>query len=112
MSTRMFGYQMAAPERKSTVFLPFSVGINDTIKVPLTHYLEASIDPPIIEIGESDTNEETTNPPSYAELFSMSKPRDIPPADSDPENHPIASSSRVPAEVTVTTLEPSAFRNS
>ncbi|OMJ22800.1 hypothetical protein AYI69_g5258 [Smittium culicis] len=76
-----------------------------------TSLFGGAINPPIIEIGESDTNEETTNPPSYAELFPMSNTPDIPPAYSDTPNPPIASSSRVPAEVTISTLVPSALRN-
>ncbi|OMJ13525.1 hypothetical protein AYI69_g8971 [Smittium culicis] len=111
MSSRVYGYQRAAPARNSTVFLPFSYGQGDQISVPVPHYLEASIDPPIIEIEDNEPNEDSTSPPSYAELFPMSNPQDIPPAYSDPPNPPIASSSRVPAEVTISTLVPSNLRN-
>ncbi|OMJ13405.1 hypothetical protein AYI70_g8516 [Smittium culicis] len=112
MSTRVYGYQRAAPARNSTVFLPFSYSQGDRISVPVPHYLEASIDPPIIEIEDNESNEDSTSPPSYAELFPMSNPPDIPPANSDTENQPVASSSHVPAEVAVTTLVPSAISNS
>ncbi|OMJ23498.1 hypothetical protein AYI69_g4956 [Smittium culicis] len=123
MSTRVYGYQRAAPARNSTVFLPFSYGQGDQVSVPVHHYLEVAIDPPIIEIVESDTNEETTNPPSYAELFPnlSTYPRPPtqpspptqpnPPKQQDRRNHLIASSSRVPAEFTVTTLVQSSSRS-
>ncbi|OMJ12707.1 hypothetical protein AYI70_g8951 [Smittium culicis] len=73
-------------------------GQGDHISVPVPHYLEASIDPPIIEIEDNEPNEDSTSPPSYAELFPD------PPTHTSPTTQPVASSSRVPAEVTVTTL--------
>ncbi|OMJ12771.1 hypothetical protein AYI69_g9272 [Smittium culicis] len=111
MSSRVYGYQRAAPARNSTVFLPFSYGQGDQISVPVPHYLEASIDPPIIEIEDNEPNGDSTSPPSYAELFPTSSTNPKPPAYSDPPNPPIASSSRVPDEVTITTLVPSTLRN-
>ncbi|OMJ13449.1 hypothetical protein AYI70_g8486 [Smittium culicis] len=98
MSTRVYGYKRAAQARKSTVFLPFSYSQGDHISVPVPHYLEASIDPPIIEIEDNEPNEDSTGPPSYAELFPD------PPTHTSPTTQPVASSSRVTAEVTVTAL--------
>ncbi|OMJ11955.1 hypothetical protein AYI70_g9394, partial [Smittium culicis] len=94
----------AAPARNSTVFLPFSYGQGDRISVPVPHYFEASIDPPIIEIEDNEPNEDSTSPPSYAELFTDPPTHTSPPTQPSPTTQPVASSSRVPAEVTVTTL--------
>ncbi|OMJ19656.1 hypothetical protein AYI69_g6537, partial [Smittium culicis] len=110
MSTRVYGYQRAAPARNSTVFLPFSVGENDQISDPVPHYLEASIDPPMIEVSENDSNEDSASPPSYEELFPISSTQPNratqPDIQTQPDTHyqPIASSSRAPASITVTTL--------
>ncbi|OMJ16185.1 hypothetical protein AYI70_g6767 [Smittium culicis] len=110
MSTRVYGYQSATPARNSTVFLPFSYGQGDRISVPVPHYFEASIDPPIIEIEDNEPNEDSTSPPSYAELFTDPPTHTSPPTQPSPttqpdtQHQPVASSSRVPAEVTVTTL--------
>ncbi|OMJ22024.1 hypothetical protein AYI70_g3124 [Smittium culicis] len=104
MSTRVYGYQRAAPARNSTVFLPFSYSQGDRISVPVPHYLEASIDPPIIEIEDNEPNEDSTGPPSYAELFPDPPTHTSPPEQPSQTTQLVASSSRVPAEVTVTTL--------
>ncbi|OMJ27844.1 hypothetical protein AYI69_g2701 [Smittium culicis] len=108
-NNRVYGYQRSAPARNSTVFLPFSVGENDLISDPVPHYSASSIDPPVIEIADNDSSEQSISPPPYSLLPPQTNYPAIPETTFDSAHTPVASSSRRPASLSVTTFVPSSI---
>ncbi|OMJ24687.1 hypothetical protein AYI69_g4546, partial [Smittium culicis] len=110
-NNRVYGYQRSAPARNSTVFLPFSVGEIDLISDPVPHYSAASIDPPVIEIADNDSSDQSNAPPPYSLLPPQTNFPEFPVTNNDSAIPPVASSSRRPAPFSVTTLIPSLTTN-
>ncbi|OMJ27263.1 hypothetical protein AYI69_g3307 [Smittium culicis] len=86
-------------------------GENDLISDPVPHYSAASIDPPVIEIADNDSSDQSNAPPSYSLLHPQTNYPTIPQTTFDSAHTPVASSSRSQAPLSVTTLVPSLISN-
>ncbi|OMJ22278.1 hypothetical protein AYI70_g2979 [Smittium culicis] len=91
-SSRVYGYQISALTRNSTVFLPFSEGSNDMI-------------------ADNDSSDRSDSPPPYSLLPPQNNLSAIVETTTDPVITAIASSLKSSGPFSVTTLVPSSAIN-